>query len=229
MRSEYLGDVARLARPGVAQLRGRREVACLSCPPRQRPVGNRPQQRLQKYVLAALRGSVVVVARQDLLGDQAVQGHRHLGLGSAAERRRRGRGERLTEHRHVLDQRPLGLIEAVQARGDQRLQRLWHLEVADVAGHHVARALLHQQPAILQHPDRLDHVERDSLSALDDLAPQILRQAGREPIEDRLGAIGARGCQDDRVPTGAPSRRAPSGPAQARRSGSRLTIRAGSR
>ena len=69
------------------------------------------------------------------------------------------------------------------------MQGLGHLEVADVAGHDVTGPLLHEQAAVLQHPDGLDGVERDALGTPPDLDHELLGQARREAIEqlaDRL-------------------------------------------
>src|SRR2546426_11956617 len=50
--------------------------------------------------------------------------------------------------------------EPVQARGDERMERLGHLEILDAAGGAVLRALLLQHPAVEEHADGLDGVQR---------------------------------------------------------------------
>ncbi len=95
-------------------------------------------------------------------------------------------GERLAEHRSVLEQAPLLRCETVQARRDQSVQRLRHLERLDFPRRPVDGALLHEQAAIEQHPHRLDRVERHALGASEDLVAQPLRQARDEPVEQLL-------------------------------------------
>ena len=108
---------------------------------------------------------------------------------ATAERCRGRRGERLAEHRGVLQQRSLHGREAVEPRRDQRLQRLGDLEIGDVAGDDVTGALLHEDAAILEHPDRLDRVERDPLGALNDLRDKLVGEAGSETLEHRLDRV----------------------------------------
>ena len=67
--------------------------------------------------------------------------------------------------------------DAVQAGGDQRVQRLRHLERLDLAGRPVHRPFLGEQAAVEQHPHRLDRVQRHALRAREDLVAQPLRQA----------------------------------------------------
>ena len=94
--------------------------------------------------------------------------------------------ERLAEHRRVLEDPPLFRREAVEPRCDQRVQRLRHLERADLADRAVDRALLHEQAAVEQHPHRLDRIERHALGAGEDLVAQRCRQAGDEPDQELL-------------------------------------------
>ena len=101
--------------------------------------------------------------------------------GSAGQRGQRADGERLAEHRSVLEQAPLLGRDAVQARGDQRVQRLGHLERLDLARGLVDGPLLGEQAAVEQHPHRLDRVQGDALGAREDLRAQPLGQARHEP------------------------------------------------
>jgi hypothetical protein len=64
------------------------------------------------------------------------------------------------------------------------VQRLGHLERIDCAGRAVLVAVALEQPAIEQHPDGLDRVERDALGAVPDLGARLDRQAGHEPLEE---------------------------------------------
>jgi hypothetical protein len=80
-------------------------------------------------------------------------------------------------------------------------QRLGHVEVAHVAGQDVARALLRQQPAVEQHPDRLDRVERDAFGASEDAARDLVRQPRDEALERRADRVlGQRGEGDVGAP-----------------------------
>ena len=54
--------------------------------------------------------------------------------------------EGLAEHGRVLEQRPVGRVEAVEPRGDERLERLRHGQLAEVADRLVAAVGLAQPP-----------------------------------------------------------------------------------
>ena len=95
-------------------------------------------------------------------------------------------GERLAEHGAVLEQPSLLGREAVEPGGDQRVQRLGHLELADLRDGAVDRALLCDQAPVEQHPHRLDGVERDALGAGEDLLTRAFGQARHEPREKLL-------------------------------------------
>jgi hypothetical protein len=58
--------------------------------------------------------------------------------------RQRAAGERLPEHGRVLHEPPLLRGEAVQSRRHQRLERLGHLQRADLAHDLVGGAVLDQ-------------------------------------------------------------------------------------
>ena len=125
--------------------------------------------------------------------------------GPPADRGDRGGGERLTEHRGVLQQRALRGRQPVEPRRDERVQRLGHLEIGDVAGDDVARALLNEHAAILEHADRLDRVQRDPLGALTISPTQLVGQPGREPVEISSRSRGQR-REHQRLPPGRRSR-----------------------
>ena len=97
----------------------------------------------------------------------------------------------MAEHRRVLEQRPVGRVEAVQARRDQRLERLRHGQLAEVADWLVMAVGLAQAPVGHEHPDGLDRVQRDAIGAGDDRARRGQRQAGNETgqelVHRRLG------------------------------------------
>ena len=91
--------------------------------------------------------------------------------------------ERLAENGCVLEQAALLRRQPVEARGDEPVQRLGHLERRDLAGRAVDRAFLNEQSAVEQHPHRLDCVERHAFCARQDLRPQLLWEPGHESIE----------------------------------------------
>ena len=85
----------------------------------------------------------------------------------------------------VLEQPPLLGGEPVEPRGDERVQRLGHVERLDRPGRPVDVAFAGEQAAVEQHPHRLDRVERNALGAGEDLAAQA-RRAG--PARTRRAA-----------------------------------------
>ena len=92
----------------------------------------------------------------------------------------------LPEHRGVLDDAPLLRREAVEAGGDERVQRLGHLERLDRAGRAVDVAVAREQAAVEEHPHRLDRVERHALRALEDPRAQVVGEPGHEAVEQLL-------------------------------------------
>ena len=63
------------------------------------------------------------------------------------------------------------------------MQRLRHVERLDLACRAVDVALAREEAAVEEHPDRLDRVQRNALGAREDLAAQVGREAGDEPVE----------------------------------------------
>jgi len=85
------------------------------------------------------------------------------------QRRERVQRERLAEHGRVAEQPPLFWREPVEAGRDQCMQGLRHLERVDLAQQLVARAFLHEQATIKQHPYRFHRIQRHALGTLEDL------------------------------------------------------------
>ena len=86
-------------------------------------------------------------------------------------------------------------VEPVEPRGDERVQRLGHVERLDLARRSVDVAVALEQPAVEQHAHRLDGVEGDALGPAEDLPAQLVGQAGDEPVEQlshRLARTAAR-------------------------------------
>ena len=94
--------------------------------------------------------------------------------------------ERLAEHRGVLHERTLRIGEAVEARGDQALQRLRHVERADLPDDAVRRPVLDDEAAVEKHADRLDCVQRDPLCTVENRVHDVLRHARDEAGEELL-------------------------------------------
>ena len=92
---------------------------------RERAVGDLLDQRLDEPILAALRRSRVGLDLEQLAADQGAQPRLQL-LGRAGDGCQRIGGEDLAKHRRVLQQRPIRRLQRIQARGDQRAQRLRH-------------------------------------------------------------------------------------------------------
>ena len=150
---------------------------------RQRPVCSRSQQPAEEVVLAAFGGQAVVVEAQHLLRDQAVKDRGHTLDRAIRQRRDPSRRERLPEHGGVLQHRALVRREAVEPRRGQRVQRLGHIQLADVAGHPIAASVLFQQPTVEQHPHGLYGVQRHTFGARQNSRRQLLGQPGHEPVE----------------------------------------------
>ena len=69
------------------------------------------------------------------------------------------------------------------------MQRLGHLELADLRHRVVHRALLDDEAAVEQHPHRLDRVERDTFGAGEDLLSGPVGQARHESGEELLHRV----------------------------------------
>ena len=131
---------------------------------RERLVGDVADEVLQEAVLAVLGRARVGLDAEHLLAHQRGEQRLELGLGEPGSAASACSGEGLAEHRGVLEQPALLGGEAVEPGGDQRVQRLGHLERLDLAGRPVDGALLGEQAAVEQHPHRLDRVQRHALA-----------------------------------------------------------------
>ena len=146
---------------GGGQVLGRCEVAGAALALGERLVGDVADEILEEAVLAVLGRARVGLDAEHLLAHERGEERLELRLCQAGESGEPGRRERLAEHGSVLEQAPLLGREAVEARRDQGVQRLRHLERADLADRPVDRTLSHEQAAVEQHPHRLDRVERE--------------------------------------------------------------------
>lgn len=158
-------------------------MTVLAVSTREGRIGGGSQQSLEKVVLAALCGARVVVEGEDLFGDQGVEHALDFLLRLVAQRGDPGRHKRLTVDRGVLEHSALCRGQAVESRRRERVQRLGDVELAHIAGQHIARPLLREQPAVQQHADGLDGIQRNPLGAADDASEEILGQPGHESLE----------------------------------------------
>ena len=85
-------------------------------------------------------------------------------------------GEGFPEYRCVLEQLPLDGLEAVQPRGDQRVQALGNFEGVQRTVGAESAILLDHEPAVEQHAHGLDGVQRDPGGAIADARAELLGQ-----------------------------------------------------
>ena len=133
---------------------------------RQRAVGDLLDEALDEPILAALRRAGVVVEGDELSPREAAEASLNLVRGEPGDGRQRIGAERQPDDRCVLEQAALGRVEPVQARRDERVERLRHGERGEVADRLVRAIGLLQAAVVEEHAHRLDRVERDALGAL---------------------------------------------------------------
>ena len=119
--------------------------------------------------------------------------------------------EGLTKDRSILEQRPIGGIEAIEARRDERVQRFGDVE-ADLVADGAIDAVDRLELAVVeQHPDRFDGIQRDPVGALQDGEDHRIGKARNEPIEQLRHVVAGQRLerQRDEVPTARAPGRAP--------------------
>ena len=189
----HLHDLLLLGTPRLLQVRRGRQVAEPPLVAGQGVVRDRAHEVLEEPVLAVLGRAGVRLDAQDLLAHQRRQDGLDVLLGEPGQCRQGRLRRRLAEHGGVLDQPALIRGQAVQPRRDERVERLWDLELLHRAGGPVLVALPHQQPPVQEHPDRLHRVQRDALGAREDLRPGFRREARDQAVQECLhGARGQR-------------------------------------
>ena len=94
----------------------------------------------------------------------------------------------------VLEQPPLLGGEPVEPGGDQRVQRLRHLERLDRSRQPVDGPSW-TSPAVEEHADRLDRVQRDALGAVEDPVAERVREPRHEPVRSSSIASGDSGSR----------------------------------
>ena len=196
VRGDHLDDLVLLGPPRRREEAGRGEVLRLALGLREHLVRDLLDDVLQEGVLAALGRARIGLHRDDLLAQQRGEQRLELVGVAPAERRQPELGERLAEHRGVLDDAPLLGAEPVEPRRDQRVQRLGHLERLDHAGRPVDVALLDEEAAVEQHPHGLDRVQRHALGAGEDAARADPRAGpGTRPVSSSLIACSESGSR----------------------------------
>ena len=130
---------------------------------------------------------------------------------AAAQRDQACERERLPEDRGVLHDGTLVGREVVDARRDQRVQGLRHLERPDRARDRVPVSLRLEQAPVEQHAHRLDRVQGNALRTLEDLAHELVGQPRHEPAHQLAHRpVGERVERERRrVSAGAPPPRPP--------------------
>ena len=184
MRGDDLGDLV-FGEAG-REMFCRCKMAGLALVAGERLVGDVADEVLEKTVLAVLGRTRVGLQRQDLLAHEGDEQRLDVLLGSTGKVRECRPGEGLAQDGAVLKDTPFVRREPVQPCGDERVQRLGHIQCLDLPGRAVHRTLLHEQRTVEQHAHRLDRVKRHTLGAGEDLRPQSCWQTGHEAGEQLL-------------------------------------------
>ena len=161
----------------------------LAVAPRQRLVRDALHEVLEEPVLSALRRTRIGLDGQHLLADQRREEMLELRRGEPADCREGLLREGLAEDRRVLDRSSFPRRESVQTGGDEGLEGLRNVERVDGSGGSVHRSLLHEEPAVQQHANGLDRVQRDALGAVADPRPQLCREPGHEPLQQLVHGV----------------------------------------
>ncbi len=198
MRRDHLDDLALVrARQRLEELRGA-EVLGLALSLRERLVGDVAHDVLEERVLTALGRAGVGLDREDLLADERAEERLEVRLVESGERRQAEPRERLPEHRSVLDEAPLLRRKPVETSGDESVQRLGHLELADRAGRAVGVSFADDEAAVEQHADRLDRVEGHAFGAGEDSRAHVFREARHESRQQLVHRLRRQRLEVDR-------------------------------
>src|SRR5437868_10477926 len=100
---------------------------------RERLVRDVANEVLEEAVLAVLRRARIRLDRNHLLASERSEERLELLLWEPGDRGKGAHREGLAHDGGVLQQAPLLGRQTVEARGDQRVERLWHLERDDRA------------------------------------------------------------------------------------------------
>ncbi len=180
MRSDDLDDLVFVATGKREQELGSGEVLGLALLAGEHLVGDALDDVLDEGVLAALgRGRIRLDGEHFLPQQRRKERLEALGIESS-ERAQPLLRERLAEHRAVLHELALRGSQPVEAGGDERMERLRHLELLDRSGRPVNSTVTGQQTSVEQHANCLDGVERDALCPLENPHTEVVGQAGNE-------------------------------------------------
>ena len=195
VRRDNLDDLFLLAER--AQVPGRCKVEGLPLLAGERVVGDLSDEILEEGVLAALRRHGVGAQGEDVLSDQRREQRLELGVPLPGHGCQPAHGECPAEDGCVLDEAALIRGEAVEPGRDQRLERLRHLQRLDLAGEAEGMTFADEEPAVEQHADGLDGVERDSLRPDEDAIPELCGKARDRPGQQRLHRLAAERLERD--------------------------------
>ena len=185
VRCDHLDHLVLVGGERPAQGLGSGQVLRPALMPRQRLVGHMAHEILEEAVLAMLGRAGIRLDAEHLLAREGREQGLDVGVGVGKPGQRVSR-EGLAEHGRVLEQPPLVCGEAVEPGGDQRMQRLRHLERLHRAGQPVRRALLDEQAAVEEHAHRLDRIQRDAFRPGENLLAQRVGQSGHEAGQELL-------------------------------------------
>jgi hypothetical protein len=104
-------------------------LAILAC---ERRVGDLADERLHERELAALGRARIHVPDDELPAGERDQPSLDIRCIERRHRRQPVDRERLAKHRGRLEERPVGGLEGVEPRGDERVQRLGHGQVGEI-------------------------------------------------------------------------------------------------
>ena len=156
------------------------EVTRLALVLREHVVRDPAHEILQEAVLPALGRERVVLQPQHFLADELGQHGLDVSWAQPAQVGQGVQAKGVSKHGRVLHEPALVGREPVQPGGDQRVQRLGHVERADRPRRLICAPVRDEEPPVEQHPHRLDGIERYALGPLADRCSELVGQAGHE-------------------------------------------------
>ena len=155
------------------EVAGGGQVTRAAVPARQRPVGDLADERLDELVLAPFGRPRIRLDVEQLATHEVPQLGFEVARRNPAHASQRIGGEDLAEHRGVLEERPIGGLQRVEPRGDQRAQRIGNGDVRQVADRLVDVADASDATVRQQAAHRLDGVEGDALGTPHDRSQRV--------------------------------------------------------
>jgi hypothetical protein len=181
MRGDHFDDLVLLELLPCVEVSGHREMAGFAVATAQGLVRDSLDEVLEEAVLAPLGRVRVGLDLEELLPHERPERLLQVGGRDARDGRDRRGGERLAEHRRILEDAALAGGEGIEARSDECVQRLGDLERRDRPRRSVPVAVPDEKAAVEQHPDSLDGVQRDALGAIEDPLHELLAEPRDEP------------------------------------------------